>query len=262
MSEPIRPEQTPKDLSCHKQKAGLVISPKQLARFLTVVVVGLVVSHVSLQFVAYYTGHPTLLGLRRQFDLNHENNIPTWYSSLALLFCAVLLTIIWLQERKARATHVRYWQTLAAIFVVLATDEAASIHEMIRPILGPVLQSYDWFHGYLFYPWVIFGAAGVLIFVTAYLRFLASLPTGTKNLFLLAGTLYVGGALGFEYAGSRYDYLYGKEHFAYEMLVTCEEGLEMLGIVVFIYALTSYLVSLRVELHMLFSDDSLKIKLH
>ncbi len=236
----------------------LVIHPRKLAQVLTVVVIGLVLCHLATNSIAYTMGHDTQFGLRHQFHLDNENNLPTWYQSITLLTCAVLLAIIGLHNRHAEASGARYWQSMAAIFLYLATDEAASIHEMTMLRFDPFLKPYDYFHGYLLYSWVILGVIGVLWFVTAYRQFVATLPTKTRHLFLLAGALYVGGGLGFELAGSRHDFLYGRENFTYATLVACEEGLEMLGVVVFIYALTSYLGSLRAGLQILVSEVAFK----
>ena len=49
------------------------------------------------------------------------------------------------------------------------------------------------------------------------------------------------GALGFELLGGRHNDLYGSNNLTYSILYTCEEFLEMLGIVIFIYALFVYL---------------------
>ncbi|NER04565.1 MAG: hypothetical protein F6K17_19105, partial [Okeania sp. SIO3C4] len=50
----------------------------------------------------------------------------------------------------------------------------------------------------------------------------------------------VGGGIGMEMIGGYYAYLYDTKNFFYEILVTIEEFLEMLGVVVFIYALLCY----------------------
>ena len=52
---------------------------------------------------------------------------------------------------------------------------------------------------------------------------------------------YVGGALGMELIKGRHSYLYGQKNLAYGVITTIEESLEMLGIVVFIYALLDYI---------------------
>lgn len=64
---------------------SLTISPRKLALALTMVVLSLVVAHVCVQYIKFFLGHDAQLGFERQFNLVKENNIPTWYSSSALL---------------------------------------------------------------------------------------------------------------------------------------------------------------------------------
>lgn len=63
--------------------------------------------------------------------------------------------------------------------------------------------------------------------------------------FLAAASLYVGGAVGLEMVAGRYEDLSGISEPALDttlaMLASGEELLEMAGIVVFIYALMSYM---------------------
>ncbi len=59
-------------------------------------------------------------------------------------------------------------------------------------------------------------------------------------LFLIAGATYLGGVLGMELVGSSYIFNYGPS-LSYGIVATIEEVLEMLGIIVFIYALLDYL---------------------
>lgn len=106
--------------------------------------------------------------------------------------------------------------------------------------------------GFFFFFWVVPGAVFVLIVLLAYLRFLANLPKKTRRLFLVAGTLFVVGALGIEmlygqlvsFYGSE-DSLSGNVKAVAAILTAIEELLEMSGIVVFVYTLLSY-VSLHV----------------
>jgi hypothetical protein len=234
----------------------LVISPRKVALVLTLVVLSLVLAHVCVQYLKFFQGHDYQLGFERQLNLDNENNIPTWYSSSALLFSAILLTVIGLANRSRRNPSAFQWLGLAAIFLYLSLDEAASLHEMTSNLSRPMLGTLGYFHWLLSVAWVPFGAIFVLIVALAYLRFLAALPVKTKYLFLIAGTLYVGGALGIEILGGRHTYLYGRENFVYAMFVACEEGLEMLGVVVFIYALLSHLGSTMNGLQILVEDGA------
>ncbi|MDV2991298.1 MAG: hypothetical protein N4J56_000952 [Chroococcidiopsis sp. SAG 2025] len=86
--------------------------------------------------------------------------------------------------------------TLSVIFLFLAIDEFASLHEkLIEPIHSKLNTS-----GFYF-AWVIPGAAFTFVCLLIFTRFLGHLPTQTRRLFLLAGSLYVGGTLGMEMIG-------------------------------------------------------------
>jgi hypothetical protein len=63
------------------------------------------------------------------------------------------------------------------------------------------------------------------------------------RLFILAGTIYVGGALGMEMVNARYADLYGFKNLTYQLMTAVEEFLEMSGIAIFIYALMSYVAT-------------------
>lgn len=61
----------------------------------------------------------------------------------------------------------------------------------------------------------------------------------------MAGALFLSGAVGFEMLEGKHvaqEGLAGKDDLYYMLLVTCEETLEMIGVIVFIYALTTYYV--------------------
>jgi len=72
----------------------------------------------------------------------------------------------------------------------------------------------------------------------SFLRDLAaivSLPARTRTLFLIAGAVYVSGAVVLEMAGGAYASTHGTD-LAYGALASVEEVLEMAGIVVMLYA--------------------------
>jgi len=77
----------------------------------------------------------------------------------------------------------------------------------------------------------------------AYLKFLLHLPRKTRDLFLLAGSIYVGGALGMEMVCGYYADAVGQRNLIYGLMASVEEILEMVGVIVFIYALLSYIGS-------------------
>ena len=94
--------------------------------------------------------------------------------------------------------------------------------------------------GIFLFAWTIPAAVGVVLFALVYLKFLFRLPVATRWLFVLAGVVYVGGALGMEMIEGQFVFLFGQASMAHALMVAFEEFLEMSGVVLFIYALLSY----------------------
>jgi len=226
----------------------IVIRPTHLTRVLVTIVCCLVLAHVITEVLRMGFGVERFAKLLRFVDLGSEGNLPTWYSSAALLLASALLAVIALHKRRAGAPYERHWAVLALIFLGLSIDEAAQIHEMTIKQLRALVGG----HGLLHFTWVIPGAAFTITTALAYMRFLKDLPPGTRLGFLAGGAMFVGGALGAEMIGGYLLETYGRHSVAYAVVKTVEETLEMLGIVVFIHALTSYIAddigAVRVQL--------------
>ena len=170
------------------------------------------------------------------FGLRNEGKIPNWYSACTLLFSSIILVTIAFAKRLSHDRYLLHWSGLAIIFLCMSLDEATAIHEAI----GGPLQSALNTEGFLYFAWVIPAIAFLIIFGVFYLRFLIDLRPKTRNLFLIAGIVYVSGVLGMEMVGANYWYHYGS-NLTYGIMATVEEILEMSGILVFIYALLDYL---------------------
>ena len=167
-----------------------------------------------------------------------EANIPAWFSSSLLLVAALLLGIIAAAERDMRSRAI-HWLVLGLIFLFLSLDETAQLHELsIVPIRDRIGAS-----GFLYYAWILPAGVCVGVFVLAYLRFLLQLPARTRRLLLLAGAVYVGGALGVESLSGWQASLHGEHSVGYHLVVTLEELCEMMGVVLLIYTLLDYLGS-------------------
>ena len=67
--------------------------------------------------------------------------------------------------------------------------------------------------------------------------FLWSLPAGTRNAFIVAGCIYVGGAVGVEIIGEPMD----EDAMTYNLTTVVEEGMEMGGVILFLAALLRYM---------------------
>ena len=186
----------------------------------------------------FYFDHDYIYGLIPLFDFDGEMNIPTLYSSFALIIVSILLSVIALTYKRMDSSYLP-WLGLAIIFLFLSIDETTAIHERLQKPVRETLNA----SGLLYFAWVIPYGIALTVFVIAYLKFLMSLPKNIMILFVVSGATFVSGALGFEMLGGMYVEVYGGESLLYAFLYTCEEFLEMLGIVIFIYTLLTYIVS-------------------
>jgi hypothetical protein len=172
-------------------------------------------------------------GLLPMFSLSYEQNIPTWYSSALLFSCSLLLAVSALFARRSRAGDVRYWWLLAAAFLYISIDEVACIHEEASRFFA--------LGGVLFFGWVIPAGIIVLALGAAYLRFLLRLPRRTRAQFIVAGAIYVTGALLLELPLGYWTEREGSRNFVYAAIDWVEESLEILGLTLFLLSLLEYL---------------------
>ncbi len=213
------------------------VVPAKIIGVLLATAVFLVAVGIAVQFSAFILHHDNLLGLVREFDLDLENNTPSWFSTVLILSCAMSLSVIAKAKWDRHDPHAKSWFALTAIFVLLSLDEAASWHETFNDCLKRLLSS----SGLSPRPWVVPALLVVGLFVLLMARFLLHLPLKTRRRFLTAGAVYVVGCVGMEIIGGKYLASVGHLDFTYHLTVACEEGLEMLGMVLFQRALLLYL---------------------
>ena len=233
------------DINDHGRLANLEVytavkietTPKRLSLAFGSIVAALVTAHVVTETIRFVTGDNFLLGLVPLFSIGSDKNLPTFYSSFAILFCAILLTVIARAAGKDRATSVGYWYGMAAVFLFLALDEMLELHEKA---IDPLREMFN-ASGLLYYTWVVPYGIGTLVFAAVYARFLLRLCRRTRILFVSAGAIYVLGAIGIEMLSGLYFESHGGSNPVYVALQTVEETLEMAGIVIFIFALAEYL---------------------
>jgi hypothetical protein len=226
---------------------------QQVWVILLIVAVWLVAAHVVSLLLTHLYGHPHQLGFERLLALDREHNLASWYSSLILLIGALLLALIWRLSHRRADPLSRYWLGLAVVFFCIAVDESATIHEtVIGRLLVTTLPTFN-ASGYLLYPWILAGAVFVCVIGVTYLRFLSRLPATTRWGLILAGILYVSGALGMDVLEGNEESTVGQRTLSYELLVAMEESLEMAGILTLLYVLSRYIAST-------FGDVSLILK--
>jgi hypothetical protein len=225
--------------SSQPQDLEFAIDPRRVLRTLLTVTAVLVVLSTAGQVAVYYLPDFALRdSIANLFYVRMEQNVPTLYSSMLLLVAALLCVLIARAYDRTDHTYVRHWAALSIVFLLLSFDEFASIHEQAT---DPLREQLGITGGPLFFAWVIPGAALVALFGIALLRFLRHLPRPTRRRLLAAGTLFISGAMGFEMIGGAYKATYGPLNMGHVLIVTAEETLEMVGVVVLLYGLLAYI---------------------
>lgn len=188
MTPPIRTEPRHEMPGVHLQ-----FSAARFVRLPAIVAASLCLVHILLHIVAVVKGDDRLYGLVYVFGLGAERNVPTLYSTLALLVGAGLLMLI---ARHSKTDRL-YWWVLGGTFVFLALDEMMGFHEKLVGPVGNALKTSGAFH----YAWIIPYGLAVLAFGIAFSRFLLRLPRHTAIRFVVAGAIFVAGAVGMEMVG-------------------------------------------------------------
>jgi hypothetical protein len=196
----------------------------------------LVGAHVLLRVLHRFAPGPEVQGLRWMFGLNAEHNVPSMFSALAILAAGLMLFATASAVRARGRPHVASWCLLGAVFVFLAVDEWFSLHEMLNRPVRDALQV----GGPLYFAWVVPYAALTGLLALVLWRFVVALDPTTRRAFLVAGVVYVTGALLLEMIGGMLWLSAGMQSRLYFLETTAEETLEMLGIALFIRALLGH----------------------
>jgi len=218
-----------------EDKVIIAVNPRKVMVILITIGLLLISASISMN-VAEQVVSQQINFFGEKFDLDLESNIPTAFSSLLLLIASVLS---WLVAKNPPSgnkikSHKNHWIALSVLFLYLSLDEVAVFHEYGDALVGD---------GALYERgWVLAALPFLFLFVVFYTRFFLHLPTEMKLHLLLAAILYLGGAIGFELLTGWYEQIYNVDRFPiYLTLTTTEEALEIVGILIYIYALLKYL---------------------
>ena len=217
------------------------LNPASIAGVLGAVTFILVFASVATQSADYLTGHNSafLHKMVKVFNLDLEQNVSSFFSMLLLLFTSLLLAFITVLKRKQKASYLFEWAILSIGFLFMTFDESTQIHEKLIEPMRAILGGKNL--GIFYYAWVV-PAIGLVLFLSLFfLKFLWSLPAKPRLTFIISGIIYIGGAIGMELIGGNYAEIHGRDNLIYIALTTIEESLEMLGVIVFIWALLEYI---------------------
>jgi len=151
------------------------------------------------------------------FDLDEEESFGTWFSAVILLFAALLFFAQAAACRRLAERMHYWWFALGLGFCLMSVDEVVGLHEYINTVFDESV-------------WTALSLGLVAATGLGFLPFLWHYRWRSAGLFVLAGILFTGGAVGVEhYSGTDINSL------RYNMLTGLEEGLEMSGVILAIY---------------------------
>ena len=234
---------------------NISVQPERFAAILGSVIATLAGLHALVTIIWIEWRH-ALFGINRLFNLGTEASIPTYFSAFQLLLAAALLSIISRNEYKNNKPDRWRWALLATGLLIMSVDEVAQIHDvLIADIVRPIVRGLDGFsHERWYYavfgqaPWLIVYLPLVGALLAVYVPFLRKLPRRYLILFVFAGTVFLGGAMGAEMIEA---YLISHDIRGYILQANrlIEETCEMVGILIFIYALLKYIYDQRIVLY-------------
>jgi hypothetical protein len=214
---------------------ALTLHPRAVMKGLLLITFLLLIPNLISIYYQRMPGRPVAGELVIQyFNFNIESNVPTFFSALLLLMAAALLLVIARQHRGN--AQAKYWWVLGGIFIFLAVDESAQIHEGVTRLMYLATGTVQ-LPGYFLYAWVIPYLLATVAGGAFFFNFLLKLPFLIRNLFVVAGGMFVAGALGLEMLEGHFNLVYGYGNVYTTLLATLEELLEMSGVILFIYAL-------------------------
>lgn len=188
------------------------------------------VSALGLAVELWHAGShdPVIEELLPRLSLSYEHNVPTWLASSLLLACALAAGAI----ARGAASWRRHWWGVCAVFGYASLDEAAQLHEH----LGGHLEA----GGVLYFDWVIPAAAILAVLAVVFLPFVRALPGPTRRRLVIAGAIFVGGAVAMELPLGWWTERAGPDSLGYGLIDWVEETLELVGASLALVALVAH----------------------
>jgi hypothetical protein len=215
---------------------------RRVVQVLAVLITGFSLVSFSGQVVSEFviTGNDYVDRIAHWLDVNAEASIPTWYAAVTLLSCSVLLAVIAVSARRRDRPYPAQWAILSIGFALLSLEEIIGVHSQATKVLRSVVGSTDG-SGITFV--LILGAlglVGVVVLAALFGRFFLHLPRRWRILFGIGLVAYLFGVLASDAVGDTLRAAFGEAGLPYIVVLTLEEALEMIGVLIFIYALLEY----------------------
>lgn len=168
--------------------------------------------------------------VRELFDLEENESFAGYFTAMILIF-AGLSVLYHAREARAEGRYMRVlWVLLGIALCLLSLEKFLGLHRKFGELID--------------LPWIALGVPVAIVIAIAYVPFLIRLPATVRNLFILAGALFLIGSIGVDFATGWFPEMAARDPcgdhivtFGYRVTAAIETGLEMSGIVLFIQAM-------------------------
>lgn len=229
------------------------VSPLRIALFLLAIVALLLMAHLAAEAVRTTVGADLPDRATAMWNLDEENNVPTWFASMVLALVGFALAFVGMMKYQERDRHWWQWFAIALIPLFLSLDDMAQLHEALS---RPLSDEYG-FGGLFHWAWLVVALPVVAVLTVLFLPFLIRLPARTAVLLLAgAGITFSGGVVLEMFEGWRVD-ASGQGGLLLFSMVTVQEVAEMIGSIIALYAIIDYAGGYRPELVLHIERDDL-----
>jgi hypothetical protein len=170
----------------------------------------------------------------RLFDLDAEQNVPTWFQVIQLFCAGIVAGVVAFAMQARRDARWIYFAGVAVVLAVLSADELAGFHERISAFISWLKLSK-----------IVLAAIGLL-----YLRFWWSLPVRFRVLLLVSCIVYFGSAMELDVLSFRFWNPDPAQRPIYDAISIVEETGEMIGAWLFLSTLLAYLQQTGVRMQL------------
>ncbi len=211
---------------------------RRILHVLLLSVVVLLGLHLFLQWLnlgVYHQQHGQFYELSNRFDFDDEASVPTWFAQFIYLLIAVGASLAAYLQPDRRTRLI--WSVIATVSLFFSIDEIAGLHEFVLQTLHVIVygdakpSGLD--NAWLLVAPVIIAVTGLFIYTMA-----RTIPRRTIKFFSVAVVIFLIGAAGIDIVTSEVE----RETFLNQTFLSgIEESMELISLVIVIYALADYL---------------------
>lgn len=218
-----------------EKRTRITLNSRNIVILLSTITILLVVAHlvtIAMPYIFEGFEHGLVRLLFSLFFLDGEGNVPAIFSTWLFLLNAVIFLIVWKAACLSGDSH-KIWLFLSSVFVFLALDESISIHERLIDPLRQALGA----TGIFYYAWIIPYGVGVVLLAIVAIPVFWRMQKRIRFWFGLSAATYLVATIGLEMISGKYLVMMNEQKdIVWIFMVTVEESLEMVGLIILVYA--------------------------